>query len=794
MEAAGDHECRTTRPQCLPLQHRRTETAVAMDSDEELLSKVTAWAGVDFLPPRGHDESRHGWPEVVYSLRQVGQLLKAWTDVPESLDWLLECSSTSPETGAGVVPGTLPGRGLITDHPIFCALWAQPTEAYEAVGRQGQAVLICALAEIIAAGRKLGEFESAIRNAGLSVRRIGHGQFLPSSLTEPLQNARSLKDVHAALHNGSRAELIAEAEARLVAGLGVLVKDAVDGRSARKRQVGVRVIRALRSSRRAEFDDPTPPFREYQEGGDGQPTKEDQAEGAAPCAENPVRRMITVRVEHGGATLSPGQLLYRAAFRSRAIATSAQALLLGSDRLHLVDIEAAEAASMLIRGKRGADELRRGQLAAAASFVTGRPIEVAAALRVVRSVADIDRGHPLSIAVDDSMLSLPVPKPAKSFTAKPEDAGLYRSVEHRLVVALPTDLEWASTLLEYARRRIGNVLFEGDEWKRHAEAFIAFANEKFAARLTLTRIANFLHRQALAVSRDHADAEILAGRDASARRHYYAPARAKLEGLYEQVWIGVRRGVGKPGGSTSESVPELSFPEKLAEPPGPYIGSESCPTDAAVKAMVEDLIATTRGQLRGRRSDARNRIVHNALAVYTIVMILWHTGIRAVHDPVELDLYDPYTGLLGVSDKDSDAYSSSRVVALPHIVQQQIAAYRDHLGALGEVVPADKSNAFFLWDTDARAHEVTPKRLTELLPASFRFRMNSQRHYLRTRLVELEAEPQVVDAFMGHADAGQEAHGRYSCLSPERLKLEIVPRLDCLSRIAGWVRLRGVRE
>ena len=42
--------------------------------------------------------------------------------------------------------------------------------------------------------------------------------------------------------------------------------------------------------------------------------------------------------------------------------------------------------------------------------------------------------------------------------------------------------------------------------------------------------------------------------------------------------------------------------------------------------MVAGLLDHCRTVLRGRRSPARRLLVHNAIATYTCVMVLWHSG------------------------------------------------------------------------------------------------------------------------------------------------------------------------
>jgi hypothetical protein len=211
--------------------------------------------------------------------------------------------------------------------------------------------------------------------------------------------------------------------------------------------------------------------------------------------------------------------------------------------------------------------------------------------------------------------------------------------------------------------------------------------------------------------------------------------------------------------------------------------------------MVRQLLEQTRAVLRGRRGPARMVEVHNAIALYTVMMLLWHSGARAVNDPIELNLYDPSTGFLGLSDKDAGSHYASRVVWLPEIVQRQIASYWAHLRALREAIKGidipSEVDLFFL-DTKGKNHPISQKALKAALGDTYPFRLNAQRHYHRTLLRELGVPGQVVDAHMGHGAMGQEPHGPHSCFSPQRLRFELGPALTKLSEFAGWQVLTGI--
>ncbi|MDH5766975.1 MAG: hypothetical protein OEZ38_13265, partial [Gammaproteobacteria bacterium] len=64
--------------------------------------------------------------------------------------------------------------------------------------------------------------------------------------------------------------------------------------------------------------------------------------------------------------------------------------------------------------------------------------------------------------------------------------------------------------------------------------------------------------------------------------------------------------------------------------------------------------------------------------------------------------------------------------------------------------------------------------------------LNFNRHYLRTRLREEGVAGEVIDAFMGHWELGQEPFGRYSSLSPIEYRSEIKNPLERILADDQW--------
>ncbi|MCH4813652.1 hypothetical protein [Vreelandella neptunia] len=87
--------------------------------------------------------------------------------------------------------------------------------------------------------------------------------------------------------------------------------------------------------------------------------------------------------------------------------------------------------------------------------------------------------------------------------------------------------------------------------------------------------------------------------------------------------------------------------------------------------------------------------------------------------------------------------------------------------------------------------EVTPTRLHDHLQWIDSPPLNINRHYLHTRLKESDLSSEVVDAFMGHWDSGQEPWASYSTFCPREYQHLIASVIQPLMVQQGWKALKG---
>lgn len=124
-----------------------------------------------------------------------------------------------------------------------------------------------------------------------------------------------------------------------------------------------------------------------------------------------------------------------------------------------------------------------------------------------------------------------------------------------------------------------------------------------------------------------------------------------------------------------------------------YCGSRLVVDPSTVSALV--------GSLGVRCERAQHTIplvledAHNTMALYTLMMLLFATGHRAVNDPFfSLDTFNLDRAECLIEDKVVAASRQARLVWLPEIAITQLRHYLSHLGALSRrLYRVDKSLA-----------------------------------------------------------------------------------------------------
>ena len=175
---------------------------------------------------------------------------------------------------------------------------------------------------------------------------------------------------------------------------------------------------------------------------------------------------------------------------------------------------------------------------------------------------------------------------------------------------------------------------------------------------------------------------------------------------------------------------------------------------------------------------------HNLLTSYVVICILACTGARPITSPFEsFSWFDLDRGLIYIDDKAAAAEGGSRICVLSKAVVELLRnAYLPHLRAFARTIeshfpefaraigqnlegdPSPKVPLFFYAKADPEFDwiEVSELGLAQQCGAAWPLPWNFPRHRLATGLRRLRVDAEIIDALMGHAEAGSETHGANS--------------------------------
>ncbi|MBT0666128.1 hypothetical protein KI809_17595 [Geobacter pelophilus] len=346
---------------------------------------------------------------------------------------------------------------------------------------------------------------------------------------------------------------------------------------------------------------------------------------------------------------------------------------------------------------------------------------------------------------------------------------------------------------------------ESAEYDLAAKEFLKDIRRRKGGRLSLERVSMHLHGLIAQLP----GSDITAAISISRRNdplgwvplHYTSNSIERLQGIYAQACNSVLADAGLRK--------DLFSDRKTSNR---YVGSRFVPKTDTVK----DLVCKLHTRLHDARNVEKDRQIqlHNAMTVYTVMLIGYATGFRAVHDPLlqEAEI-DRESGFAVISDKDDDSFYNARIVWLPEICMQQIDLYNSHLAALQrwlfghnlqlffnsreKAYTGRQTNrvnpALFLLQKNKNNLPVQPSYLKELLGRiKYPLPINSNRHFLRTNLLQSGCPVEVIQAFLGHWERGVEPWGRYSGLSPLVYRDELSKHLVPLLEEAGWTKESGL--
>ena len=331
-------------------------------------------------------------------------------------------------------------------------------------------------------------------------------------------------------------------------------------------------------------------------------------------------------------------------------------------------------------------------------------------------------------------------------------------------------------------------------------------------RITLNRIANFLVAQiARSPSGEIAVADLITGIDhprSHNKIHYTTISTKALQKLYGETCRSIEARLLRSHllvdpdkvsltGSSSES----------------YTGSPLRPQEGAVRNLVASMLGDIRTAKPNKAwANAEIAAFHNTFTLYTTQMLKSCAGIRAIRNPsIEFRHLDLGRGFAVIGDKLRDDGMGRRMIWLPPLCVRQLKYYSAHLEAIfsrcAHLSPSlmrlfarqrgsQGLTDLVLLDQNLEASILTPALIEESLRSRYGYDLpaNTNRHTLRSRLLESGCPPEVIDACMGHAEVGEEPWTRYSFLHPHdyanTLKKHLLPILNQ----DGWVAVPGLER
>jgi len=272
---------------------------------------------------------------------------------------------------------------------------------------------------------------------------------------------------------------------------------------------------------------------------------------------------------------------------------------------------------------------------------------------------------------------------------------------------------------------------------------------------------------------------------ARVRLHYTSPWVLDIQNHY----INAASSLSKHCETTHE-VPGLKG-DWMARSRNSSVGARLCPTLPAVRTMFTEL--KTDVTRTAAYSDLAGFIEHhNLLTLYTVQFFAYNTACRAIVTPyLRFDSIDTASGRASLSDKDDDFCHKTRLVWIPEPLRHHMAAYQAHLNqvkASRRHTPALLKEPCLFLGSDNQLCLVRPKLIEPLLKRYLNVEVNTHRRFLRTKLIERSCPPEIVDAFLGHWNAGEEPFGVFSSFSFDQYVSTLRVYLDPLLEEIGLTR------
>lgn len=330
------------------------------------------------------------------------------------------------------------------------------------------------------------------------------------------------------------------------------------------------------------------------------------------------------------------------------------------------------------------------------------------------------------------------------------------------------------------------------------KTLLSETNRKTGSRLTAHRLGTHLFNILNTGDADLTAACLITARMPSfgqqASLYYYAPSILSLEQHYLHAMRTIKQQcTAAPQSDEIEHACAIASPATSNNPK--YVGSKLVPKTA----YVQELVATLQQRIKAANKSVNPLelfSMHNAYVAYTVAMLMFSTGYRSIRDPLpSWENISLPRRMIVIADKTDDEQSHARFLPLTNLMVKQLEHYQRHrngiLGRLAVYLQKAWKTPFMFLNPSGTPQKVTPSRLEDHLGWQDSPPLNINRHYLHTRLKEGGLSSEVVDAFMGHWDAGQAPWASYSTFCPREYCGLIAPEIERLMQQQGWKALKG---
>lgn len=244
----------------------------------------------------------------------------------------------------------------------------------------------------------------------------------------------------------------------------------------------------------------------------------------------------------------------------------------------------------------------------------------------------------------------------------------------------------------------------------------------------------------------------------------------------------------------------------------PLVGSLLAPSSS----YIFDFVSFLKKSCRDAVEKKQNGLIesHNSMALYTQQILNFATEHRAVTDPFfELNAFDIRNRTVLIEDKVVSSAHRVRIAWLPPQAVSQLDSYLSHLRSLSRYIRQENSILanqilavtepdyphpipllFFLEETDGELNwiHIQPSTIKARLGTAWLLPLNTNRHLLSTWLHEKGCPSEVIDAQLGHIEAGCSPFSARSTLAPKMVGDIIIPYLESYLDEQGWSVIKGL--